>query len=290
MRGEWNIIAGSALFALIPVGVKLGGEAGIYTILTGRLLVAAIVVFLLSKNKKFLLHLTKKELLHLTFWSVLMLTAMLCYFQSIRTCGVAVSSALLGAQPILLLLLGTFLLKERMGWWSVCCAGMTVVGIVLVNDPRTFLTNGGWGKLLALTSAALLALIFIYQKKYLSTIPSQKLVFYQCLLQLPFLSPLVIAEQPELNSALLSSALLLGTVCTAAAYFLIYKGVKTVSAGKIGVLQSVEYVLPVFIGMVFYREVLHPGVIIGSALILVACVLVNVDVKRILLPWRKAEV
>lgn len=290
MRGEWKIIAGATLFALIPVGVKLGDGAGIYSVLIGRLLVATLVVFLFTKDKRALLRLKRKEALQLTFWSVLMLAAMLCYFQSIRTGGIAVSSALLGAQPVLILLFGNLLLKEKMGWWSVCCALLTVVGIVLVNDPRDFLSNGDWSKLLALSSAGLLALIFIYQKKYLMHVSSQKLVFYQCLLQLPFLLPLVLIEKPLLNGALLSSAVLLGTVCTAAAYFLIYSGVKTVKTGKIGVLQSVEYVLPVFIGMIFYQEALRQGIIVGCTLILAACVLVNVDAKKSLLPWRKAEV
>lgn len=290
MRGEWKIIGGATLFALIPVGVKLGDGAGIYSVLIGRLLVATLVVFLFTKDKRALLQLKRKEALQLTFWSVLMLVAMLCYFQSIRTGGIAVSSALLGAQPILILLFGNLLLKEKMGWWSVCCALLTVVGIVLVNDPRDFLSNGDWSKLLALSSAGLLALIFIYQKKYLMHVSSQKLVFYQCLLQLPFLLPLVLIEKPLMNGALLSSAVLLGTVCTAAAYFLIYSGVKTVKTGKIGVLQSVEYVLPVFIGMIFYQEALRQGIIVGCTLILAACVLVNVDAKKSLLPWRKAEV
>lgn len=277
MRGEWKIILGSALFALIPVGVKIADGAGVYTVLSGRLIIAALVIFLLTKNKRELFSLRPKEALRLTGWSVLMLLAMLAYFQSIRTCGIAVSSALLGAQPILIIILGAVMLKEKVGWWSICCALLTVLGIVLVNDPRAVLSENGWGKLLALASAGLLALIFIVQKKYLRETSSQQLVFYQSAFQLPFLLPLLMTEKITINGALLSSSLLLGTICTAAAYFLIYSGVKTVKTEKIGILQSIEYVLPVFIGMLFYEEQLRPGIITGCTLILVACVLVNME-------------
>lgn len=275
MRGEWKIILGSGLFALIPVGVKLADGAGIYTILAGRLLVAALVIFFFTNKRRELLRITRKEGWLLTGWALLMLLAMLSYFQSIRTCGVAVSSALLGAQPVLILLIGLLLLKEKISWWSMGCALLTVAGIFMVNDPRVFLTDAGWGKLLALVSAGCMALIFIYQKKYLTNSGSQKLVFYQCFLQLPFLSPLVLMERSPLNASLLSSVLLLGIVCTTGAYFLIYSGVKTVKTEKIGVLQSIEYVLPVFLGVLFYQEQLRLEIMIGSALILISCVLVN---------------
>lgn len=282
MRGEWKIIIGSALFALIPVGVKLAEGAGIYSILAGRLLVAAIVVFLFTKHKRKLFQLHKKEVIHLFFWSALMLVAMLCYFQSIRTCGVAVSSALLGAQPVLIILFSMIILSERANGWMIFCALLTVLGLLFVNNPWATFSTGGWGKLLALCSAAMLALIFIYQKKYLKSIETSQLVFYQSLIQLPLLLPFLLQEEIQFDWSLLYSSLLLGTVCTAAAYFLIYSGVKTVATGKIGILQSVEYVLPVLIGVSFYEEQLSSEIIMGSALILISCILVNVEPKRIL--------
>ena len=282
MRGEWKIIIGSALFALIPVGVKLAEGAGIFSVLAGRLLVAAIVIFLFTKHKRKLFQLHKKEVIHLVFWSALMLVAMLCYFQSIRTCGVAVSSALLGAQPVLIILFSMIILSERASWWMIFCALLTVLGLLFVNNPWATFSNGGWGKLLALCSAAMLALIFIYQKKYLKSIEASQLVFYQSLIQLPLLLPFLLQEEIQFDWSLLYSSLLLGTVCTAAAYFLIYSGVKTVATGKIGILQSVEYVLPVLIGVSFYEEQLSSEIIVGCTLILISCVLVNVEPKRIL--------
>jgi len=282
MRGEWKIIIGSALFALIPVGVKLAEGAGIYSILAGRLLIAAVVIFIFSKEKRKFFQLNKKDIIHLFFWSALMLVAMLCYFQSIRTCGVAISSALLGAQPVLIILFSMVILREKASWWVSFCALLTVLGILFVNNPWATFSSGGWGKLLALCSAAMLALIFIYQKKYLKSIATSQLVFYQSLFQLPLLLPFLIQEEINFDMSLLYSSLLLGTVCTAAAYFLIYSGVTTVAAGKIGILQSIEYILPVLIGVSFYQERLSTEIIVGCSLILVSCVLVNLEPKRVL--------
>lgn len=64
-------------------------------------------------------------------------------------------------------------------------------------------------------------------------------------------------------------------MCTTLAYSLIYSGVREVHPHKIGVLQSFEYVLPVFIGLQFYHEHFSLTAFVGITIVLAGCALAS---------------
>jgi drug/metabolite transporter (DMT)-like permease len=205
-----------------------------------------------------------------------MFGAMVFYFLSIQTIGVAVSSALLGTQPLIIIFLALIFLKEKLSIQSISAVVLTLIGIFLLCDVQDFsFTMAKNGQLLAIGSAALLSLNFVYQKKILSHIPSNKLVFYQSFFQLPLLIPFLITEPPQLSVNFMLAAILLGVFCTVLAYGLIYNGVSSVSAQKIGVLQSIEYIMPMALGVLFYQEKLSMYDCIGAVLIIVSTIVIN---------------
>jgi drug/metabolite transporter (DMT)-like permease len=284
LSGELKIILGASLFALIPVGVKMDPASSLCSLIFGRLLVASIVLCLLNRRCKTFFKLARSEFFHLVVWAGLMLFAMLFYFYAITEIGVAVSSALLGIQPLVLVLMSAFFIGEKISFqaWAACI--FTLLGIVSILDLN-FFTQGsfGLGQFSALLSAVLLGFVFVYQKKYLRGIGTQKAVFYQSAFQLPILLPLTFIYPPIFSVDYVSSIIVLGILCTVVSYGLIYSGVKNVAVQKIGILQSVEYVIPVFIGLFFYNEILSWKAIVGTVFILVACICVKVRVKKIML-------
>jgi drug/metabolite transporter (DMT)-like permease len=275
LSGELKIILGATFFALIPVGVKWGGELSVYSLLFGRLLVAALVILLISKNRSKLFDLKVKDLFVLVIWSLIMLFAMITYFISIRYCGMSIASALLGAQPIIVVLLAALLFRQKISSFALIASIIGFVGIlciVKVSDllnPQYFL-----GELFGLVSAFLISLNFVYKKKFLNNFEAGDLVFYQSLLQLPFLIPFIWGEEITFSINSIGAVVLLGVVCTVMSYSLIYSGIKTVHPQKIGILQGIEYVLPVLIGTIFYQERPDTLSIIGTVLILLSCILV----------------
>jgi drug/metabolite transporter (DMT)-like permease len=255
--------------------------SGLCSLLFGRLLIASIVLFFINRKNKAFLILRPGELVHLIIWAVLMLMAMLFYFYSIKTVGVAVSSALLGVQPLALVLMSIFFVREKITLQTAISCAFILFGIVCISDLAAF-GDGTTilGQASAILSAVSLSFVFIYQKKYLHKIGAQKSTFYQCLFQLPFLLPVLFFHPPELSVNYLGASLLLGIGCTVFSYGLIYAGVKSVAVQKIGVLQSIEYVIPVFIGLFFYNEQLSWEAIVGAFVIFSACIFVQVSVKR----------
>jgi len=276
ISGELKIILGAALFALIPVCVLIGKDLSVFSLLFGRLLLASIILFMVTKNRSQLLKIKRKEILKLFLWSQLMLGAMLSFFFSIKLSSIAVSSALLGTQPVIVVILAIFLMKEKLSMRNFIAAVFTLIGIFLITGIED-VTNSAYllGKLLAIFSSLLLGLNFILQKKYLGAYSGQELVFYSGLSQLPFLIPFVVVYpgQFTVNSAI--SILILAIVCTVFAYSLIYNGVKEVAAQKIGVLQSVEYILPILLGIFFFGEMPSTLLFTGMIIIIFACLLVG---------------
>ncbi len=277
LSGEAKIILGSALFAFIPVCVKLAPGVSIEALLFGRIFFASLIFIIAFKDRLSLFKLPKRDLFLLVIWSFIMSAAMLTYFYAIRYCGAAISSALLGIQPVIILFLAFVILKEVISSRSIIAGVLTLLGIYFISDLKAS-TNGSnvlLGEGLAIASAVLLGLNFIFQKKYLVHFPSQKLVFYQSVFQLPVFLPFFLSDTQVMGASFLFSSITLGVFCTVIAYSLIYKGASEVQAQKIGILQSVEFVLPVFIGYYFFNEGMDVVKVIGISLIMLACVLVH---------------
>lgn len=276
ISGELKIVLGAALFAFIPVGVLLGNDMSVYGLLFGRLLIASLVLFLVSKQKKKFFQLSLKEFALLFGWSQLMLGAMISYFLAINLSSISVSSALLGTQPVVIVLLAAILLREKISLMNLVAAILTFIGILCVtgtsgiDNPLFFK-----GEMLAILSAVLLGANFIVQKKYLTRFTGQQLVVYSGVFQLPLLMPLLFFQSGKITYSSVGAILLLAIVCTVFAYTLIYNGIREVDAQKIGVLQSIEYVLPILIGILFFKEKPEISMIIGMILIVGSCLLVG---------------
>ena len=265
------------MFALIPLCVKLAPGIGIETLLFGRLFFASLIFFIGFKKRFSLFSIPKRDLLMLIIWSGIMSAAMLCYFYAIRFCGVAISSALLGLQPIVIIFLAHTFLKEIISNMSIVAGILSLIGVWLISDFNTG-SSGSivlTGEILAIASALLLAFNFIYQKKYLNHYSSQKLVFYQSVFQLPFFVPFIIGDSKCMSIDFVLASFILGVFCTVIAYTLIYKGASETDAQKIGVLQCVEFVLPVIMGFCLFNEDMDLLKLSGIFLIIISCLCIS---------------
>ena len=254
MKGEFKIIVGAILFSVIPIGVLLAKDLPICTLLFFRLLLVSLILFFICRKDITFKNLPVMEWLKLIFWSLVILGAMLCYFTAINSVGMAISSNLLGLQPVFILLFSSLLLKEKISKISLVATIICVFALFFILDFsfNTSMNHAG-GILLGILSAFLMALNFIFKKKFLTEYKGNTLVFYQCTFQLPFLLPLISFSNVNFSFPAISGIIMLGLFSTVLAYTLIYDGSKTVEGQKIGILQCSEYVLPVFIGVLFFN-------------------------------------
>lgn len=276
-EGELKIIFGSVGFAFIPVFVLMGSELSVPSLLFGRLIVAVVFLYFFLKNRKEIVSVLRNRSGKLFLWGLAILGSMALYFFSIGYCGMGVSAAILGTQPLFIVLLALFFLKEKISVITWIACGICLAGIVLLSGIESFsFTDYIFGVLLALGSSFFSAVNFIYKKKYFDYFNGVQSVFYQSIFQIPFLIPFVIANPGDLTTNSISAAILLGLVCSVFAYGLIYDGIKKVKGQQIGILQSIEYVMPVFIGVLLYNEKISGLTAIGIILIIFSCLLITV--------------
>jgi len=255
MNGSLKIIIGSALFALIPISIALSPGSSVFSLLLGRLVVAVFIIFLLYRKLLRNERIVRGQRGLIFFWSLTMLAAMLAYFKSIQLCGMGLSSMLLGTQPVFIFILSILFFSQKIRLISFLAVLLCSLGIFLVsirdgvNEVYSF-----FGVFLAILTALLLALNFSIKKKFLNSYDSMYLIFIQSLVQLPFLFFLVDWSELTLSSNYLTASLLLGAICTVMSYKLIYDGITGTNSQLIGVYQSTEYVIPMFIGVLFFEE------------------------------------
>ena len=285
-QGSIKIIVGACLFGLIPVFVRYGHELSIQSIALGRAIFATLFAwFYLSVNKeKINLKIQKiytTTFIHFFVWTLFLTLAILFYFLSIELGSVSLSGVLLGVHPVFVVFFVFLFFKEKISikTWIACLIAM--IGITLISIFSSAESSGSiGGSLYALLSAFFLGLNFTYYLKYLKGFSAGKLVFYQNILQIPLLIPFAILDPGIITTEGIISILCLGVFCTGIAYFLIYSGSQTVKKQNIGVLQIIENVIPIGIGVAIYQEKICFESIIGILLILISVVMISFDTQK----------
>ncbi len=275
-EGELKIIFGSLGFAFIPVFVLTGAELTVQSLLFGRLIVAVLFLYYLLENRNSIFNFTRKRFILLTIWALVMLGSMACYFFSISLSGMGISAAILGTQPLFIVFLAMLFLKEKISWitWISCL--LCLMGIVLVSGVDSFsFSDYFFGVILAIGSSLLSAINFIFKKMHFPDFSGKQSVFYQSLFQMPFLIPFIILEPGILSVESFLSVIGLGLICSVFAYVLIYDGISQVKGQQIGILQSVEYVMPVFIGVYLFNEKITILPAVGIGLIIISCAMIT---------------
>jgi drug/metabolite transporter (DMT)-like permease len=280
-NGSLQIILGSILFGLIPFFVRFAPGLNIYSIVFGRACFAALFAFifiLLTKKKKQLASNSKKNsFFHLFNWTVFLTLAIVFYFLSIKNGSVAIAGTLMGMHPIFVVLFSILLFNEKIIGITIISCAVAILGGIFVTFQSDGLTGSTIeGAIYALLSAFFLGLNFTYHLKYLTHFSSIRLVFYQNILQLPILLPFVFLYPSKLNADGWISIAFLGIVCTGFAYFLVYNGSKYVQKQSIGILQMIENVIPIVLGIYLYNEEITLLQIIGIVLILLSSVLIAI--------------
>ncbi|TND07558.1 MAG: hypothetical protein FD123_3110 [Bacteroidetes bacterium] len=271
--GSFQIVAGAILFGLIPVFVSSCAGLSITSIALGRALFAALFAGSVLLLKGGNLRIRRKELLHYFTWTLFLTGAILCYVLSIRYTGVAVSGALLGIQPVFIILFVRLFFAEKIRTQAMLSCIVAMAGIILVSGIGGSENYSAKGCVFGLLSAVFLGLNFTYHLKFMKHESPLRLVYIQNLLQLPVLLPFVLVNPGTVSFVGIGSVFFMGIFCTSIAYLLIYSGSKKVNKQYIGILQLVENIIPVFIGALVYRESISIAAGWGIALILLSALM-----------------
>ena len=189
-------------------------------------------------------------------------------------------------QTVVVLLISTFVLKEKVTWRAVAGAFLCVSGIVLLTWNGMPLKDfiGGQGPLLiAFVIAGIGASLFsVAQKKLLDRMDTVELnnsMFFIGGLCAGGVLPLTSAPVTGLRLPAVVALLILGAI-TGVGFLLQAEGFKTVPLFVATVVQSSTVLLSLLWAALLYHERITGWIIAGTALFLAGILLVNVKQRR----------
>lgn len=205
-------------------------------------------------------------------------SAMYAFFYGIAHFALSDAMMFVHAAPVLVPLLGHFLLKEVVGPRVYMIAVLGLIGIVLALEPSR--NAGFWSMLgIGLFCTVTSALAFICVRKLSYTEPSERIVFYFTFLGTILTSFLVYGKPMDLPAMAWALLFAVGAVTTIAQGFLT-RGYSYAFAGKIAPASYLTVVFAGFYGWLIWGET--PGVlaIVGYVLVFMAAILLVYEKNR----------
>ncbi|HPY39570.1 MAG TPA: DMT family transporter [Thiolinea sp.] len=264
--GLFYAFAGTALFALKSIFIKLAYAQGVdtVTLLTLRMLVAApfylaVLLWLLYKVK--VAHPIHRDLL-----SIMLLGAMSYYassyfdMQGLNYISAQLERLMLYTYPIMATLLGWLLFREAITRRIILALVLTYSGVLLLYAYEAKLggSNVSFGVLLVTISALIFAVYLVYSKRVLSRVTSPLFtsiamlsatvcVFIHFLFTHAFSALWV-------NSTAWFYAFLLGFFSTVLPSFMLTEAVSRIGAARASIMGAAGPIITILLAVIFLGE------------------------------------
>jgi drug/metabolite transporter (DMT)-like permease len=275
-----NFAIGRAMHAQIPPL-----ELSFYRWLLVIFLLFPFVSKSLYSNRIYILNEWKKLFL-LSLLSVSTYTS--CIYFGLRQTTVINAALLNGSVPVLIILLSTIVLKDKLTLFKLLGAISSIIGVFILilsgnlsNILNFHLNEGDFYVVIAAISWALFSVLY---KKFKITLPPFAFLFVtavigECILLLPYLIEINIGYSMRLNFTTLFSILYAGIFSSIIAFTLWNFGVRNIGPTKAGYFFNLLPVFSFILAVAFLNEQFHYYQIFGSLFIFVG-ILIALNSKK----------
>ena len=265
------------LFGLAGLFAKLV-PAGPITIVVGRTVIAAVVLFIGLKLFSVSLSIRSRRLgLLLMVSGIVLAIHWLTFFHAIQLSTVAIGLVGFATFPIFVTFLEPALGRQSIRLVDVACAVAVLAGLLLVVPEFSLDDAGTVGLLWAILSAALFAVLALMNRRLLQQQTFSVVAFYQQAVAAMCLIPFMWIEGLPTEPETIGLLLLLGAVCTALPHTLFIKALGVLKAQLVSIVTGLE---PVY-GIIFAAWLLHeiPGltVILGAVIVFAAVIVATLS-------------
>lgn len=250
-----------------------------------RVLIAAIALFIYFKLRNKPLKVSKTQLAHYLLTGGLVGLHWLLFFQSIKVSTVSVTLVCLSSLTLFTSILEPFLKKQKLAAIDIITGIMVIVGIYLIF---TFESDYTLGIILGLSCALVASLFSIINSKLVSRNSASTISFYEMGGAFLWISLYLVItgklnDELFLNKSDFVYLLILGTVCTAAAYVAGVRVMKELSAFKVALVTNLEPVYGIVLAWLFLGqdEKMSGGFYLGAFIVLGTVFLYPYFKKRI---------
>ncbi|GAB7530468.1 DMT family transporter [Pseudomonas sp. 3A(2025)] len=217
-------------------------------------------------------------------WSALLLLALLMIpatfllqFIGLRYTGAASAALMIGFEPLMIMLVGWWVWRERIGLLNLTLGIVALAGVLLVMGWP----DGGHfaGCLLVLLSTVVVAFWVRWSRSWMQLMPVNAFTALTTVLGTLMLIPvaLLLTRDWQINvSAQGSAALLyLGLGCSLAAGWLWNMGIKSIPANSGGLFLALEPVFGVLFAVALLHEPFSGTTILGAALVIAPVLIIT---------------
>lgn len=283
------IAFGAALWGLIAIFVRELKDAGLteMEIVTVRVTTATIFLLIVggaAYRDQFTINVKKLPLFVGTgIFSIVFFNY--CYFSTINQMSVSIAVILLYTSPAFVTILSFIFLKESLTKKKILAVFGTILGCILIAGLQTEQASSITlvGVLTGLGSGLGYALYSIFGKFALQHYKPFTVTLYTFIVATVVLLPFS-GIWGKLDLLFTSKVLIvsagLGLVPTVLAYFVYTWGLEKTESSKAAVIATVEPVVAMMVGLVIFQETLGIPQLLGSLLIFISVIMVNLPNKR----------
>jgi drug/metabolite transporter (DMT)-like permease len=237
-----------------------------------RVLIASIALLIYFKLKGKTLKVTKSQLIQYMTTGGLVGLHWLLFFQSIKVSTVSVTLVCLSSLTLFTSVLEPIIKKQKMAPIDLISGVIIIIGIGLIF---TFESNYVLGIILGLSCALVASLFSIINSNLVKKNNATTISFYEMVGAFFWISLYILLFEKIDNGFILDKAdfvylMLLGTVCTAAAYVAGVAVMTELSAFKVALVTNLEPIYGIVLAWIFFgqKEIMSWGFYLGAGIIL----------------------
>lgn len=274
-------------FGLIPLFAKPLLDSGFdrSSVLTYRLLIAALFIFVISFFKKISLRISFREIIYLSFIGLLYYFSASLLFISYTYIDTGLSTVLHFLYPVFVTLIMVFLFKHSVSIITIISILLSIFGVFFMcfsNDVSNISFNPiGLVAVICSALAYGIYIVMVNQSKLLREMPNIKLTFYV----LVFGGVLFVAESILKNGGInkLSNtneyinAISLALIATLFSNLTLVKSIKLIGSTRTSVLGAMESITAVSVGVFVFNESFSFRMLVGMVVILISITLIVIS-------------
>lgn len=208
------------------------------------------------------------------------------------------SSLIISANPVFIILLAHFYLRETVTWKQASGVVLAFVGVILIIGPVNLMFNPSnvIGDLLSLGAGISWAFYAVVSKELLQKYGAQQVTMFSMMFGTLFLFPiLLVSETPTLPTSLWLWMLLgfLSVLCSGVAYLLWNKALEEIPATQGGVFLFFLPAVSILFAKLVLVETFDIYFVVGAALVMLGVLMIEKisyqSISKALLPKAKAS-
>ena len=273
------------IFGTIGIFVKyIPLTSGMVAMTRGYMGAAFLLFVMLVSGKKVSFSAIKKNALLLVVSGAAIGINWIFLFEAYNYTSVAVATLCYYMEPVLLILLTPFVLKQKLSTKKILCVPIALVGMVLVSG----VLSGKQQVSLVGVALGLCAAVFytfvVLTNRFLKDISSYDStlvqLFFAAVVITPYNLCLGVRSVGEFDVKAVIMLIVVGFLHTGLTYYLYFSSIKDLPSETVAIYSYIDPAFAILLSVFLLKEPMSVSGVVGAVLILGACMLSEVEFKK----------